>query len=162
MTGAVVPLCVVTPKMLPIQVVSSTFAPPTPKPIQTTLLAVVTLPPDVSADGDIGVTAVGIVCECTATDRNIAFTGGIVKERFPPDCCIVAAFGVIERAHSRPTAVLATPSRTASKSVAPDSCVVVTCGVGSQCKPCICCVAEAGGVVQERSQHLWRYFRLRY
>src|SRR5206468_2206249 len=28
-TGAVVPLCVVTPKMLPIQVVSSTFAPHT-------------------------------------------------------------------------------------------------------------------------------------
>src|SRR5205823_7179010 len=44
-TGAVVPLCVVTPKMLPIQVVSSTFA-PTPKPIQTTLLAVVTLEPE--------------------------------------------------------------------------------------------------------------------
>ncbi len=50
------------------------------------------------------------------------------------------------RTHGR----VGTPSRTASKSVAPDSCVVVTCGVGSQCKPCICCVAEAGGVVQER------------
>jgi len=29
------------------------------------------------------VTAVGIVYECTATDRNIAFAVGVVKERVP-------------------------------------------------------------------------------
>ncbi len=43
MTGAVIPLCVVTPKTWLIQVVLSTFAPK--RPIQVTLLAVVTLPP---------------------------------------------------------------------------------------------------------------------
>src|SRR5882724_3730853 len=81
----------------------------------------------VSAYGDVS-HAAGIACECTATDRNIAFADRIVKERVPPDSRVVAAGGVISKRTSTNSRVVIT-SGTASKGVTPDGCIVVACAV---------------------------------
>jgi hypothetical protein len=50
------------------------------------------LVPRVNAQGEVRITS-GIVAEGSATDRDITFPGGVEKESFPPDSCVVAACG---------------------------------------------------------------------